>query len=85
MTPLLKCVTFFSLKKDGDEMSICEGNNGVDARAAMEAAEDAALEEFLKRYPGHERRSTPSAKMWTRVVTIFNQLQLQRSANTPLH
>jgi hypothetical protein len=25
------------------------------------------------------------AHMWTRVVTIFNQLQLQRSANTPLH
>jgi len=64
-------------------MSIYEGNNGVDACAATEAAEDAALERFLKRYPGHQRRSTSSA--WTRVVTIFNQLQLQRLANTPLH
>ena len=66
-------------------MSIYEGNNGVDVRTAMEAAEDAALERFLKRYPGHQRRSTSSAKMWTRVVTIFNQLQLQRLANTPQH
>ena len=66
-------------------MSICEGNNGVDARAATEAAEDAALEKFLKRYPGLQRQPTPSAKMWTRVVTIFNQLQLQRPANMPLH
>jgi hypothetical protein len=66
-------------------MSINEGNNGFDARAATEAAEDAALEQFLKRYPGHQRRPTSSAKMWTRVVTIFNQLQLQRLANTPLH
>jgi|GEM_PF-4533683 len=66
-------------------MSIYEGNNGVDARAATEAAEDAALEQFLKRYPGHQRRSTSSAKVWTRVVTIFNHLQLQRPANTQLH
>ena len=76
---------FFRLKKSGDEMSICEGNNGIDARAATEAAEDAALEKFLKRYPGHQRRSTPSANVWTRVVAIFNQLQVQRSANVPLH
>ena len=66
-------------------MSICEGNNGASTRAATEAAEDAALEQFLKRYPGHQRRSTSSAKVWTRVVTIFNQLQLQRPANSPLH
>src|SRR5437868_12091793 len=31
-------------------------NSGVVTRTAAEAAEDAALEEFLKRYPGHRER-----------------------------
>ncbi len=65
-------------------MSNYDGYNGG-AHAAAEAAEDAALEKFLRRYPGHQRRPTSSAIVWTRVVAIFNQLQMQRSANTPLY
>jgi hypothetical protein len=66
-------------------MSNSERNDGAGARTAAEAAEDAALEEFLKRYPGHVEqprrlvaaRSTSGTGMWMRVVAIINRFQLQ--------
>jgi len=72
-------------------MSNSKRNDGAGARTAAEAAEDAALEEFLKRFPGHggpQRRfalvpPTSGARMWMRVVAIINRLQVQTPADTP--